>query len=290
MANNKILVEERTRDIGKFLVGRLLPFREKRMVGPFCFIDHMGPTTLPSGEAFDVDQHPHIGLCTLTYLLDGQIEHKDSTGASRVISPGSVNLMISGRGVSHTERTPLSLRDQMPLSIHGYQVWIALPQEMEEIEPSFVHIEEHELPIWTDGTLEIKIVAGSAFGKTAPTPVFSPLFMVDIWAKAEAEIDLKDKIQGEIAFVVVAGLVWDDGEAIGPGQMLISKTENECRIRLEKHTRLLLFGGQPFPEQRYMYWNFVSSSRQRLEKAKLDWKNHLFPKVPGDDSYIPLPE
>lgn len=290
MATNKIIVEERSRDIGKFLVGRLLPFREKRMVGPFCFIDHMGPLILESGDAFDVDQHPHIGLCTLTYLLDGEIEHCDSTGARQIITPGSVNLMVSGKGVSHTERTPKNQRGKGILSLHGYQVWIALPKEKEEMEPAFYHLGKEELPNWSQGNHYFTLVAGQAFGKTASTPCFSPLFIVDIRSDESGEIDLRGQVEGEIAFVVVSGSVRDGQNEIKQGQMLISKTENECSIFLEAKSRLLVFGGMPLPEERFMFWNFVSSRKARLDQAKLDWKNHRFPSIPNDGTYIPLPD
>ncbi len=289
MANNTFLVEERSRDIGKFLVGRLLPFREKRTVGPFCFIDHMGPAVLGNGKNADVDQHPHIGLCTLTYLMSGEMMHRDSTGAVQKITPGSVNLMVSGSGVTHTERSPEELRDGAEYLMHGYQVWIALPKEKEEAEPAFFHVAGEDLPRWSHNGLECTLVAGQGFGRTSPVPAFSPLFMVDIKAEKTAELCIDGQLEGEIAVVVVNGSVSDMEHTVEQGQMLISKTENICSIRLEAGTQVLLFGGKAFPEERFMYWNFVSHSKERLEKAKDDWKNHRFPTVPGDDTYIPLP-
>ena len=289
MANNKMLVEERSRDIGNFLVGRLLPFRKKRQVGPFTFIDHMGPTTIGAGSYFDVDQHPHIGLSTLTYLMDGQIEHRDSTGASQVIGPGDVGFMTAGRGVVHTERTPAHLRDGQKIYMHGYQVWVALPKEQEEMEPRFDFIPKNALPTWKENDLQITLVAGQAYGKTSPLPVYSPLFMLDVYAEEQSLLDVQGQLNGEIAFVVTEGSVNDGSNKVEMGQMLISKTEDECCISLSKGTRLLVFGGQAFPEERFMYWNFVSSSKGKLEQAKKDWKEKQFPKVPGDKTYIPLP-
>jgi redox-sensitive bicupin YhaK (pirin superfamily) len=290
MGNNTFLFEEQSRQLGSFMVGRLLPFREKRMVGPFCFIDHMGPATIQAPHFIEVDQHPHIGLCTLTYLLEGEMEHRDSTGAQHIITPGSVNLMVSGKGVSHTERTPQHLRNDMPHALHGYQVWIALPKEMEHCEPSFHHIPAQELPVWRKDGVDFKVIAGSAFGHSSPTPHFSPLFMVEISALHQDEvIDIHGQLEGEIAVVVVRGAVYVDENAVSQGQLLISQTEHHCHLKIEAGSTILLFGGQALPEPRYMFWNFVSSSKEHLNLAKERWKNHDFPKVPGDDTYVPMP-
>lgn len=284
-----MIVAERGRDIGNFLVGRLLPFRKKRQVGPFTFIDHMGPSTIGPSNYMDVDQHPHIGLSTLTYLLEGEMEHKDSTGAFRIVTPGSVNFMTAGKGVTHTERTPVHQRDGGTYNIHGYQVWIALPKSIEEIEPSFVHFDKTDLPTWTIGETQYTLVAGEGFGRTAPVPVHSPLFMVDIVAKDAHELNINGQLKVEVAVVVVKGSVKDGDHCIEEGQMLISKTDNQCAIQIEPNSRVLLFGGEPFPEERFLHWNFVSSNKELLEKAKADWRNKIFPKVSGDETYIPLP-
>lgn len=284
-----MIVEERGRDIGNFLVGRLLPFRKKRQVGPFTFIDHMGPSTVGPGSYMDVDQHPHIGLSTLTYLLEGEMEHKDSTGAFRIVTPSSVNFMTAGKGVTHTERTPVHQRDGSSYTIHGYQVWIALPKGKETIDPTFVHFEKTDLPTWQEGATNYTLVAGEGFGRQSPVPVYSPLFMVDIEANDQHQLTIDGQLQGEIAIVVVKGSVKDGDNCIEAGQMLISKTENQCAVQIEPNSRILLFGGQPFPEERLMHWNFVSSSKELMEQAKANWRNRKFPKVPGDDTYIPLP-
>ncbi|GAB5400808.1 MAG: pirin family protein [Aureisphaera sp.] len=289
MGNNKMLVGERSRDLGNFLVGRLLPFRKKRQVGPFTFIDHMGPSEIGPGKYMDVDQHPHIGLSTLTYLLEGEIEHKDSTGAVKHIAAGDVGFMTSGKGVSHTERTPQHQRNGQTYPVHGYQVWVAMPKEKEEMQPRFDFVPKNELPHWKENHLEITLVAGEGFGRKSPLPVHSPLFMVDVLANEETCLEIRGQLEGEIAIVVTHGKVLDAGDRVEQGQMLISKTEDECTITLEKGSRVLLFGGKPFPEERFLFWNFVSSSKERLEKAKDDWKQKRFPKVPGDDTYIPLP-
>lgn len=288
MGINTMLVEERSRDIGSFMVGRLLPFKRKRQVGPFTFIDHMGPSRIESGTAMDVDQHPHIGLCTLTYLFEGEVEHKDSTGAQAVVTPGDVGLMTSGSGVTHTERTPKHLRNSA-FNMHGYQVWIALPLEKEEMAPRFDFLPKSEVPSWKDGQVEIKLVAGKGFGKSSPLPVHSDLFMIDLYSPDAHSLNIDGELEGEIAVVVVNGKVGIGDQKIAAGQMLISSSDNQCSIELHPETRLLLFGGPALEEERYLHWNFVSSSKQRLEKAKQDWINRKFPKVPGDDTYVSMP-
>ena len=289
MANNKLLVNERQADLGNFLVGRLLPFRKKRQVGPFTFIDHMGPSTLGDGHYVDVHQHPHIGLSTLTYLFEGEIEHKDSTGAQAVIRPGDVGFMTSGKGVTHTERTPKDRRGTGKFNLHGYQIWVALPVAMEEMSPRFDFYPAKDIPQWEENNLTIKLVAGNAFGKSAPLQGYSPLFMVDVLAHEDTTLELGGAIEGEVAFVIVKGSITDQGERIDAGSMLISKTDEQCSIALAAGTQVLLFGGQPLPEERFLLWNFVSHSKDRLQQAKQDWEAKRFPKVPGDDTYIPIP-
>jgi redox-sensitive bicupin YhaK (pirin superfamily) len=289
MANNKLLVNERQTDLGNFMVGRLLPFRKKRQVGPFTFIDHMGPAILGKGSYADVDQHPHIGLSTLTYLFRGEIEHKDSMGSKQVIKAGDVGFMTAGKGVTHTERTPESLRNSGEFTMHGYQIWVAMPKELEEMEGSFEYYGQGEIPSWTIDALTIKLVAGNAFGKSAPLQGYSPLFMVDVYAKESSTLDLRNQINGEVAFVIVKGSIVVEDQTVEAGQMLISKSDDECEIAMSKDTQLLLFGGEALPEERFLLWNFVSHSKERLQQAKQDWIDEKFPKVPGDNTYIPFP-
>lgn len=284
-----MIVEERQRDLGNFIVGRLLPFRKKRSVGPFVFIDHMGPAKISSNHYMDVDQHPHIGLSTLTYLLEGEIEHRDSTGATKIITPGHVGFMTAGKGVTHTERTPKYLRDGSTYNIHGYQIWVALPKDKEEMEPRFDYYSKNQLPQWKENDLLLTLVAGEAFGRISPLKGYSHLFMVDVFAEKDTHLELKDHLKGEVAFVITNGSIVDEGEEIHQGQMLISKTDAECCIELKANTRLLIFGGEPFPEERYLMWNFAASNKALLEKAKQDWNAKMYPKVPGDDTYIPFP-
>lgn len=290
MANNKLLVNERQTELGNFIVGRLLPFRKKRQVGPFTFIDHMGPSMIgQNGQYMDVDQHPHIGLSTLTYLFKGSVEHKDSTGSHQIIEAGDVGFMTAGNGVTHTERTPKTQREKGAFLIHGYQIWVALPKALEEIEPQFDYYPSASIPTWKTDTLTFKLVAGNAFGRSAPLQGYSPLFMVDIYAAKATTLQLGGHLKGEIAFVIVKGQIKDGTDTVEAGQMLISKTDDACEICMADDTQLLLFGGEPLPEPRYLMWNFVSHSKARLELAKQDWINGEFPSIEGDDSYIPFP-
>ncbi len=290
MANNRLLVDERQRDLGNFMVGRLLPFRKKRQVGPFTFIDHMGPATLGKGKYIDVDQHPHIGLSTLTYLFEGEVEHRDSMGSMQVIRPGDIGFMTAGKGCTHTERTPQDRRGDDAFVMHGYQIWVALPHDQEEIDPHFDYYPANEVPTWSEGTVSLRLVAGNAFGRSAPLQGYSPLFMVDIVAEEETTLKLAGQLEGEVAFVIVTGSIMDNTEKVEAGQMLISKTNEQCEICMEAGTRLLLFGGEPLEKEPLLLWNFVSHSKERLQQAKQDWQDRKFPKVPGDGTYIPIPE
>ena len=289
MSNIGLIIEERSRDIGDFLVGRILPFRKKRMVGPFIFIDHMGPTELSPGKYMEVDQHPHIGLSTLTYLIEGEIEHRDSLGTVQRIQPGSVNWMTAGSGITHTERTPEDLKGTT-FNAHGYQIWVALPKDKEEVAPSFHHLAKENLPGWKETGATFTLIAGKGFGRESPLPVYSNLFMVEIKTNLDYLLEIKGELEGEIGIVIVNGRINACDELIGRGNMLVSKTEDACQIHIAANSHVFLFGGQPFPEERFIYWNFVSSNKERLEKAKEDWKNNAFPKVAGDDTYVPLPK
>jgi len=289
MSNTDLIIEERSRDIGDFMVGRLIPFRKKRMVGPFIFIDHMGPATIKPGSYMDVDQHPHIGLSTLTYLFEGEIQHQDSIGSNQTIKPGSVNWMTAGKGVTHTERTPASLRQGQSFNVHGYQIWVALPKEKEDMEPSFHHMDASSLPVWKEGTATFRLVAGKGFGKESPLPVYSDLFMIEIETTDVHDLQINGQLSGEIGFCIVEGSIEACGQVIEKGNMLVSKTEDACKLQIAPDSRLLLFGGQPFPEERHIFWNFVSSDKAKIEAAKELWKNHGFPQVPGDETYVPIP-
>ncbi len=288
MSNNSLIIEERARDIGDFLVGRLLPFRKKRMVGPFIFIDHMGPETIGPGKYIDVDRHPHIGLATLTFLLEGAIMHRDSLGTEQLITPGSVNLMVAGKGVTHTERTPLDMRNGQRFTMHGYQIWIALPRQYEQCAPEFQHVAADDLPAWTHREASFRLVAGAAFGRIAPVKTFSDLFMVEVKTNKAYLLDVAGSLYGEVGICIVKGAVRACDERIEAGNMLVSKTEDACRVTAEKGSHLLLFGGQPLPEERHIHWNFVSASRETIDQAVSDWKANRFPFIDGDDTYVSL--
>ncbi|GGD28024.1 pirin family protein [Flavobacterium orientale] len=290
MSNIDLIIEERSRDIGDFLVGRILPFRKKRMVGPFIFIDHMGPTELGPEKYMDVDQHPHIGLATLTFLLEGAIMHEDSLGTKVKIQPGSVNWMVAGSGVTHTERTPQELRNGNVFTMHGYQIWVALPKEKEFMTPEFHHFDANELPQWQEGSTQFKVVAGTAFGKTSPVPVFSDLFMVEIKAEKKYLLQINGQVRGEIGICIVEGSIQACDNHVEKGNMLVSKTEDACSLTIHPNSHIILFGGQPFEQERHIFWNFVASDASTIEKAKENWKNKTFPRVQNDNSYVPLPE
>lgn len=293
MSNLGLIIEEKAADIGNFLVGRLLPFREKRAVGPFVFIDHMGPAALKDYQNLDVAPHPHIGLSTLTYLLEGAIQHKDSLGNDLEIQPGAVNWMTAGKGVVHSERTPEYLRNTEK-HLHGFQIWVGLPKDLEQGEPSFHHTEAANVPGWTDDGLRYKLIAGELSGKKSPVPVHSPLFFLEINSTGSQKVNIGGELFGEVAMYVLEGTVTVDGQVFGGKQLLIAKDAKLCEFEMSDKATVYLFGGEPFPEERYIFWNFVNSDKEVIEKATENWhqQNHeAFPLVPGDiDDYVPLPE
>lgn len=293
MSNIGMIHEEKAANIGNFLVGRLLPFREKRSVGPFVFIDHMGPVSLKDYQHFDVPPHPHIGLSTLTYLLEGSIFHRDSLGSAIEIKPGAVNWMTAGKGVVHSERTPEYLR-HTGKSLHGFQIWVGLPRDLEQSGPSFHHTEAADIPSWTDGDLQYKLIAGEAFGKKSPVPVHCKLFFIEIKSKTRQTVRIGDDLFGEAAMYVLEGTVNIEGNDYGTRQLLIAKNATLCAFTMNENATVYLFGGEPFEEPRYIYWNFVSSDKAVIEQAKQSWQNQdeaVFPKVPGDEEeFVPLPE
>jgi redox-sensitive bicupin YhaK (pirin superfamily) len=289
MSNIKLIIEERAANIGKFMVGRLLPFRQKRMVGPFIYIDHMGPVKLNERENFDVLPHPHIGLSTLTFLFEGSIMHRDTLGNEVEIKPGAVNWMTAGKGIVHSERTPEYLRDS-PLYMHGLQIWVALPKDLEQMEPQFSHIEENQIPSWTEGDLQFKLVAGEALGKKSPVPVFSKLFMIEIKSKTKQVVNIGNALYGEAGLYILKGAVESEGNIYEPKQLLVAKDSSLCEFTIKENSTIYIFGGEPFPEERFIDWNFVSSSKELIEAAKHKWKAQLFDKIKGDDiEFIPYP-
>lgn len=288
MSNISLIIEERPREIGNFMVGRLLPFTTKRMVGPFIFIDHMGPTRLNEYQNFDVGPHPHIGLSTLTYLFEGSIMHKDSLGTEMEIKPGQVNWMTAGSGIVHSERTPEYLRHSEK-SLHGLQIWVALPKHLEDIEPEFFHADEKELPTWTDGEVQYKLIAGEVYGKTSPVPVYSPLYFMELKSASSQTVRTGDNLYGECGLYILEGSIESEGVSYQPKELLVAKNSQLCQFTMAPNTTIYFFGGEPFPEQRYIYWNFVATSFDRIEQAKQKWQQQSFKPVPGETGFIPLP-
>lgn len=289
MSNINLIIEERPSDIGNFLVGRLLPFRERRMVGPFAFIDHMGPAALSDHENLDVGPHPHIGLSTLTYLFEGAVMHRDSLGSAVEITPGQVNWMTSGKGIVHSERTPEHLRNTDKF-LHGLQIWVALPKHLEEIEPSFAHFDADEIPAWTENGVDFKLIAGEALGHKSPVPVYSPLYFIELKNTAKQSINIGKGLFGESALYILEGSIENDGHSYGPKQLLVAKEASLCEFTMAENTTVYIFGGEPFAEPRHIYWNFVASSPEKIEEAKERWLKQEFPKVPGETGFVPLPE
>lgn len=284
------VLEGRPRDLGGFSVRRVLPAGGQQTVGPFIFFDHMGPANFAPGEGVDVRPHPHIGLATVTYLFEGEFMHRDSLGSAQLIRPGDVNWMVAGRGIAHSERTPPELR-RVPAGapIHGIQTWIALPTAHEETSPSFSHHPARDLPEITGDGARLRLIAGEAYGARAPAAVFSPMFYVEAVLEAGATVELPDHHQERAAYVVEGGIeVAGDHYAVG--QMTVFAAAVPVTLRAAGTARVMLLGGAPLDGPRYIWWNFVSSSRERIERAKLDWREERFAAVPGDPERIPLPE
>ncbi|MFV8346223.1 pirin family protein [Flavobacterium sp. ZB4P13] len=289
MSNIKLIIEERPSNIGNFMVGRLLPFQEKRMVGPFAFIDHMGPTCMSDYENLDVPPHPHIGLSTLTYLFEGSIMHKDSLGTEMEIKPGKINWMTAGKGIVHSERTPEYLRSSDKM-LHGLQIWVALPKELEEMEPSFFHVPENQIPEWKTDNIAFKLIAGEVLGKKSPVPVYSPLYLLELKSTTQQTVTIGEHLFGESALYILEGSIESEGNVFGPKQILIAKDSKLCTFDMAENTTIYIFGGEPFPEERIIYWNFVASTKELIEKAKEKWLAQTFDKVPGETEFVPLPE
>jgi len=289
MSNISLIIEERPADIGNFLVGRLLPFKGKRMVGPFIFIDHMGPVSMDELHNMDVGPHPHIGLSTLTYLFEGSIMHRDSLGTAMEIKPGEVNWMTAGRGIVHSERTPDHLRGQNK-QLHGLQIWVALPAALEKMQPGFYHASKEEIPHWEENGVRYKLIAGKAFGRTSPVPVYSPLFFIEISADSEQTISIGKELTGEAGMYILEGSVEHDGFRYEPKRILVAKEASLCEFRIYAGTTVYIFGGEPFPEPRHIFWNFVATDPADIEKAKQDWTDQKFPVIEGEHGFVPLPQ
>ncbi|MGE5064327.1 MAG: pirin family protein [Myxococcales bacterium] len=277
-----------THDLGDFKVNRTLPSRPRTMVGPFIFVDEFGPARLPAGRGMDVRPHPHINLATVTYLFEGAIEHRDSIGSHAVIEPGAVNLMTAGSGIVHSERSPQHLRATGP-SLYGMQTWLALPDGREEVDPAFDHVPADLLPVIEDAGVHARVLMGTLWGRTAAIRSDSPTIYADIELSGgsipiEAEAD-------ERAIMLVGGEAELDGQPLQLFTLYVLRPGHEARLSSSGGGRVMLMGGQAFATPRHVFWNFVSSSRDRINQAKEDWKAQRFPLIPGDDEeFIPLPE
>ncbi len=282
-----VVINAKNKDVGGFPVRRALPAIERRMVGPFVFLDQMGPTQLAPGQRLDVRPHPHIGLSTMTYLLEGEILHRDSLGTVQMIRPGAINWMTAGSGIAHSERTPQGTSGGATLS--GIQFWVALPKSHEEMAPAFLHLEANDLPMIEDGKLSARIVAGGAFGARSPLKAPHPMICVDIAMARGTSLELPADYP-ERALYVAGGEIELAGVHHGQGQLLVLPADGLIPVQAISDARLILLGGEPMDGPRHIWWNFVSSSKDRIEQAKQDWKLGRFPVVPGETEFIPLPE
>jgi redox-sensitive bicupin YhaK (pirin superfamily) len=284
------VLEGRPRDLGGFGVRRVLPAGALQTVGPFIFFDHMGPAVFAAGAGVDVRPHPHIGLATVTYLYAGEFMHRDSLGTTQLIRPGDVNWMVAGRGIAHSERTPPETRNAPGgAPIHGIQTWIALPKEHEEVEPAFEHHPASTLPEIREPGAVLRVIAGEAYGQRAPASVFSTMFYVDASLEPGATVELPVE-HVERGVYVAEGEVEAGGARFTVGQMALFAAGQSVEIGAVAASRVMLLGGAPLDGPRYIWWNFVSSSRERIEQAKRDWREQRFAPVPGDAERIPLPE
>ncbi|MDB6090425.1 MAG: hypothetical protein JWN85_3209 [Gammaproteobacteria bacterium] len=283
-----LVIDQRRRDLGGFEVGRVLPYPQRRMVGPFIFFDHLGPETFPPGiaKSVDVRPHPHIGLSTVTYLFDGEIMHRDSVGSEAPIRPGEVNWMVAGRGITHSERFEKA-RAQGD-AVHGIQSWVALPARDEETDPEFAHYGRNDLPTFEDGGVWMRLIAGEAFGVKSPVKTHSPLFYLH-WALAAGATAKVPDAYAERAAYVVSGKLDAAGQSFGPGQMLVFAKGADAVLSATVPTIVMALGGESVGE-RHIDWNFVSSSPERIAQAKADWRAGRM-KLPDFDNgeFIPLP-
>lgn len=289
MDSIELTITARDHDVGNFAVHRLLPYAKRRMIGPFIFLDHMGPAQFPEGAGMDVRPHPHIGLSTVTYLFSGEINHRDSIGSNQKITPGAVNWMTSGKGIAHSERSPEESR-QHAQTLHGLQSWVALPKEYEEMPPEFFHHPESMLPEFSVGSAKIKLLAGGAFGYESSVKILSPLFYMEVFLKAGESLKIPPEYN-ERAIYLVSGKLQIGQTEIAPVSMPVLESKTTVEVVAKEFSHFMILGGEPLPEQRFIWWNFVSTSQDRIAQAKEDWKNGRIGAVIGDTAeFIALPE
>jgi redox-sensitive bicupin YhaK (pirin superfamily) len=282
-----VIVPREARIGASLTVKRVLPFRTRRLVGPFCFLDHMGPVGLSVGGDADVRPHPHIGLSTLTYLLEGQILHRDSLGNVQPIRPGDVNWMTAGQGIVHSERIPADFVAQSPV-IHGLQAWVALPVGQEECAPSFVHYSAAQIPQFIQGGSRVSLIAGALSGHRSPVKTSSPLTYAKVEMSAGSEFEFQIAGQ-ELGFYLLSGSVEIDGQSFASPTLVVFRLGASVRIVAKASTLGLVLGGEPLSERRLIYWNFVASRPELIESAKQRWRAQEFVKVPGETEFVPLP-
>lgn len=282
------VIDSRQRDLGGFVVRRVLPAGVRQMVGPFIFFDHMGPTRFAPGYGIDVRPHPHIALATVTYLFSGSLEHRDSLGTVQEICPGDVNWMSAGRGIAHSERTPQAARASGGHEVHGIQSWVALPDGHEDGEPTFVHYSSSTLPRRTGDGIDLTIIAGEAFGLRSPVVTLWPTLYVHAQIARGAALEVPVD-HGERAVYVVQGELAIGETTLTEGQLAVLEPGANLTLRALTPARAMLLGGEQFPTPRFIWWNFVASSEERIERAKERWERQQFPVVPGETDYIPLP-
>jgi redox-sensitive bicupin YhaK (pirin superfamily) len=284
----ELMIVPRMRDLGGFEVRRALPHAKRQMIGPFIFFDHMGPVQFVAGQGMDVRPHPHIGLATVTYLFEGSAMHRDSEGNAQEILPGAMNLMTAGRGIVHSERTPESRR-RTGQTMLGIQSWIALPAAHEEVAPSFQHFDAAVLPLVADARVRARVIAGSSFGLRAPVSGYSDWFYVEVVLDPGAAAPL-DADHEERAIYIVGGEIEIAGERFEGPRLLVFRPGDRITVRAVRLARLMFLGGAALEGPRHIWWNFVSSRKERIEQAKEDWKSGRFAPVPDETEFIPLPE
>ena len=287
-ASGTTVLKPHTKDLGDFAVRRLLPAFPTKMIVPFIFFDHMGPADFAPGSGIDVRPHPHIGLATVTYLFEGNILHRDSLGSVQQISPGDVNWMTAGHGIVHSERTPAEDRTRGQ-RLHGIQTWIALPKADEKTEPSFTHLPKASLPLIVRPGVQMRLLAGSAFGQRAPTPTFSDMFYLAVEMDAGSSFEFPAEYAQRAAYVVEGNVTIGGGAAV-PYHMAVFAGDSTLEFRAATSARLMLLGGAPMDGERIIWWNLVASSPELIDAAKARWRAQEFPRVPDETEFIPLPD
>ena len=283
----QIVIESRAKDLAGMPITRVLPWVKKRMVGPFIFLDHMGPVHFDKDHKLTVNAHPHIGLSTLTYLFKGRIHHKDSIGSSVVIVPGEVNWMTAGKGISHSEKTPADVIGHES-DIHGLQFWVALPDELEDMEPSFTNHKSHEIPKIEKNGAEMCVVVGEFHGQKSPVKAFSPMIFLNIEAKEDYSFEYSAP-EFEVAFYLIEGEVDLGEKKFSNHEMIVLEPGSSIRAQIKKGSHCVLVGGKSFPHPKFIWWNFVSSSKEKMNTARDNWNSGNFPQVPGETEKIMAP-